>query len=166
MKEIKVDPVLVRLINIFEGRSFSVVELRDLYLSEIDASVDKAAQRMWVYRHIKRLASLDLLKEDESKSGGRDFFVVTDRWNEISSRAPDESPSTNAQSATKRLRQKLNHYKAELLASIGEADEYQKLQKEYPDLVSQISEQYNQARDKASKLLGSIKAIENLLKQV
>jgi len=47
---------------------------------------------------------------------------------------------------------------------MGEAEEYDAIYKEMPEIQMQIQELYNQSRDKCSKLLGKVKAIESLIK--
>ncbi|TWX68056.1 hypothetical protein ESZ36_12375 [Colwellia demingiae] len=68
---------------------------------------------------------------------------------------------TNSLSET--LVDRLNHYKNELLTGLGEVDEYKLLCNQFPELHTKLQSKYNEVREKNSKLLGSIKAVENLI---
>jgi len=61
------------------------------------------------------------------------------------------------------LTERLNHYKNELLTGLGEAEEYKRLYEQFPKLKSKLQPKYNGVREHNSKLLGSIKAVENLI---
>ncbi len=63
----------------------------------------------------------------------------------------------------KNLTERLNQQKLMLLTAIGEAEEYDAIYKEVPEIGAQIQELYNESRDRYSKLLGRVKAIENLI---
>jgi hypothetical protein len=61
------------------------------------------------------------------------------------------------------LKEKHLSYKQQLLLNMGEAEEYKKLCVEYPELQVKLQPKYNSIREKNTKILGSIKAIESLL---
>jgi uncharacterized coiled-coil DUF342 family protein len=61
------------------------------------------------------------------------------------------------------LKEKHLSYKQELLLNMGEADEYKKLCVEYPELQVKLQPKYNSVRERNTKILGSIKAIESLI---
>ncbi len=62
-----------------------------------------------------------------------------------------------------RLKEKYISYKQQLLQNIGEAEEYKNLCVEYPELQVKLQPKYNSVREKNTKILGNIKAIESLL---
>ena len=57
----------------------------------------------------------------------------------------------------------LKAYQVDMMASIGESEEYIRLFEQFPELKEQLSEKYHLARDQSSKLLGQIKAIKTVL---
>jgi hypothetical protein len=61
------------------------------------------------------------------------------------------------------LKEKHLSYKQQLLLNMGEAEEYKKLCVEYPELQVKLQPKYNSIREKNTKILGSIKAIESIL---
>ena len=166
MNKMKVDPSLLRLLNTSVGDEFSVVELRNLYLTHVDATKDKIKLRLWIYRVVKALVAKGFLTEVDSSESKRTLFQKTELWclDEMASADSQTTVTVGRLDITQELRAKLNQYKAELLSVMGEAEEYERLRREYPDLVDDLQERYYEARDKSSRLLGSIKAIENLMK--
>jgi DNA polymerase-1 len=50
-----------------------------------------------------------------------------------------------------------------LLTAMGETEEYDAIYKEIPEMRVQIQSLYNDSRDRCSKLLGKVKALENLI---
>lgn len=61
------------------------------------------------------------------------------------------------------LKDKHKSYKQQLLVGLGEAQEYQQLCKEYPELKNELQPKYNKVRDQNSRVLGKIRVIESLL---
>jgi len=61
------------------------------------------------------------------------------------------------------LNKRYINYKQQLLLNMGEAEEYKKLCVEYPELQFELQSKYNSVREKNTKILGNIKAIESLL---
>ncbi|EIK45845.1 hypothetical protein O59_001484 [Cellvibrio sp. BR] len=61
------------------------------------------------------------------------------------------------------LQERLNRHKLEMLSAMGETEEYDAICSEIPELQDDIQPLYNQSRDKCSKLLGRVKALESLL---
>jgi len=68
---------------------------------------------------------------------------------------------------TKRaLQEELSQRKIELVASIGEAEEYQRLYNKYPALRSAVKEQYLESRERSTKLLGQLRAVETVISKI
>ena len=63
----------------------------------------------------------------------------------------------------KSLTERLSNQKLNLLTAIGEVEEYEAIYQELPEMRMQIQELYNESRDRCSKLLGTVKAIEKLI---
>ncbi len=67
---------------------------------------------------------------------------------------------------TEELFIRLNSYKTDLLAGLGEVDEYKRLCEKFPCLRNELQLKYNEVREANSKLLGNIKAIESVLSKL
>ena len=152
--------------------SFTILELRGAYLAKVgDPGLDKIEARRYVYRHILRLEKKGLLMRKRSAKSGRTYYSKTSDFSakrfktHITSRPREtRSKPANLNGVKQQLREKLNRYRSELLISIGETEEYKSLHEDFPDLINELQEQYNSARDKCSKIHGRIKAIETLIK--
>ena len=79
--------------------------------------------------------------------------------------APTESPTRNTEkgNAIQQLEEHLKQSEIDLLASIGESEEYMRLYQFFPDMKAHLESQYLQARETSSKLLGQIKAIKSAI---
>ena len=64
------------------------------------------------------------------------------------------------------LQEELSQRRIELVASIGEAEEYQRLYNKYPALRGAVKEQYLESREKSTKLLGQLRAVESVITKI
>ena len=62
-----------------------------------------------------------------------------------------------------KVEEQLKQYKVDLLASVGESEEYMRLYQTNPEFKTFLENEYHQAREQSSKLLGQIKALETVL---
>jgi len=60
----------------------------------------------------------------------------------------------------------LKETRLDLLSSLGETERYNQLFEEIPHLKSRFEGVYLEARDRSSKLLGHVRAIEHTLKTI
>lgn len=61
------------------------------------------------------------------------------------------------------LRERLKLHQAEVLTAMGEMEEYESICQEIPDLREMAQPRYNESRERCSRLLGRVKALESLL---
>ena len=61
------------------------------------------------------------------------------------------------------LQAELQQYQVDLSSSIAESEEYQRLYEKLPELKPQLEIYFMQAREKCSRLLGQVTAIETIL---
>ncbi len=73
------------------------------------------------------------------------------------------TPKSTIVETTISIKEKYNKYKQQLLLGLGEAEEYKKLCVEHPELQVKLQPKYNSIREKNTKILGRIKAIESIL---
>lgn len=150
---------------------FSTLEVRSAYLTlNNDKSVDPNDARRFVYCELLKLVKKGWLRKSVSKKKAITSFVKTDEFDPngiiVSTQKPEEAQTVSADDPIEtigdKLVERLAGYKNDLLSGLGEAEEYKRLCKQFPDLYSTLQPKYNQVREHNSKLLGSIKAIENL----
>ncbi|MNW01449.1 hypothetical protein D3C71_1970850 [compost metagenome] len=60
----------------------------------------------------------------------------------------------------------LKETRLDLLSSLGETERYKQLFEEIPHLKGRLEGVYLEVRDRSSKLLGHVRAIENTLKAI
>ncbi len=129
-----------------------------------------------VYRQVLRLQKHGLLTQIK-KTGEPTKYYKTPLFYEtifveVSSRDVMPSSSFNDDMASlvapeislvAQLQLQAGQYQAELLASIGESEEYQRLSEEFPGMRSQFETEYIQSTERRSKLLGQLRAIETVI---
>ncbi len=151
------------------GKNFTVGQAINVYMTSpscIHTEIKSA--RQFIYRNILRLIETGEL-EKTSGMGARQKYRLTEQFKirlgsvqssmlseQVESKVPKADPNKN-------LTERLNHQKLELLTTMGEAEEYDAIYKEMPEMQEQIQSLYNDSRDRCSKLLGKVKALENLI---
>ena len=170
--DMKLNAIVAQIICAPNFDHFSTLEVRSAYLAlNQDKSVDPNYARRFVYTELLKLHKKGWLRKLISKKKEITTFVKTNDFNsylilnksivtkEVTETSVDSSIND---SITEKLFERLGHYKNELLLGLGEADEYKQLCNQFPELQAALQPRYNQVREQNSKLLGSIKAIENL----
>ncbi|MGR5153194.1 response regulator [Photobacterium swingsii] len=158
--------------------NFTVLQLRDIYLSSKETTINIVEARKIVYRQILRLLKLGLLEKKEAERPRKPTYTKTALFHEAklqprvkitqSEQAlsmPDsikQDVAEKAQNVIQQLDKMLKQYQVDLLASIGESEEYMRLYESLPEIKSHLEMQYHQARERSSKLLGQIKAIKTV----
>jgi len=152
-----------------QAASFTVDELTEAYLRHPSSShTSKKAARQFVYRNMQRLM----------KSGYMEHVKVKGRWPHYSltqpfirlceatlstSLAPAESPLELKVDPLASLKDRLKVHQAEVLTAMGEMEEYEAICQEIPHLREIAQPRYNESRERCSRLLGRVKALESLL---
>ncbi|MGF1756653.1 hypothetical protein L4D76_01635 [Photobacterium sagamiensis] len=187
-KTVKIDKIVHSILSTNPELRFSIPQLRDMYLSlsKVNASQDSAYK--FVYRQIKILVSGGLLEliRDDSNNGSR--YSINERFTQAKfsfsnppKMAKGHYPAvTKIMTSTKtkqgahldndkscspmrELEQTLKQYQVDLLASIGESEEYKKQFALFPEQRVFLEQQYEQAKERSSKFIGQIKATKVLL---
>ena len=153
---------------------FSALEIRTAFLAlKNDPSINGNDARRFVYSELLKLVKKGWLRKAISKKKGISSFIKTELFdaNSFDLVAECQNPvSTNLKIAPsnniqKELFERLHDYKNDLLISLGETDEYKKLYEKFPEFLAKLKPEYANARDHNSRLLGKIKALENLIQQ-
>ena len=164
---------------------FTTAELRDAYAASFDSGSFRLADlRLYVYEQIRRLVRVGWVTIDgERRSRGQRYQVlgapqhlelqlVTGSF-EIGHSAPakvgveapvDSAVKAGSSDSDQELDRLHKETRMDFLSSMGEAECFKKLLKEMPHLHHMLENQYLEARDRSSRLLGHLRAIEKTLK--
>lgn len=160
---------LFAVLRQFEGTTFTVAQLTDAYMTAPDSMHEsKKAARQFVYRNMLRLIETGAL-ERVSSGRHRPVYRTTEALHttQETDSLPKEAASVNIRPtdtpSRDKLRERLNSHKVEMLTAMGEAEELDAICNEWPNMRTEVQERYNQAKDRCSKLLGRVKALEDLL---
>lgn len=172
------------------SREFTTRQLRDAYAALLPPSSFQLADvRVYVYEQIRRLIrvgwvemAVQRLKRDQVfrvlEMPLRLQLVLVDgsfsmTVDSLGAPADEERetscsvPSSKAgQDDRTRLQVMLKETRLDLLSSLGETERYKQLFEEIPHLMGRFEGAYLEARDRSSKLLGHVRAIENTLKAI
>ena len=173
MKQVRVDPILLSLMKEPANNPFSTTSLRDLYVfqsSEPD-KLDRNTIRKHIDKELRRLLNAGLLERHNGETGRGCKFLYRGAPPGIAlkiKRSPFAQPKWENASPMdpaimKGLQEELSKRKVELMTSIGEAEEYQRLLKKFPALQNTVRTQYLESRDRSTKALGQLRAVETVL---
>ncbi len=171
MKSLTVKSGLLSALTTLVNREFTVHDLTTAYLNDPTClHGSKKAARQFVYRNMLRLIDNGELTRVVVESGWP-LYRLTPQFRALGepplvavaplathdrATAPKDNPRQN-------LQERLNRHKLEMLSAMGETEEYDSICSEMPELRDDVQPLYNQSRDKCSKLLGRVKALESLL---
>lgn len=172
-----------------EGHStFTTRELRDAYAKRLDGMTFCISDvRRYVYEQIRRMLRIGWLAHDEERlARGQVYHLqpipahlqleLIDNGFESSLKAAPEphqeplvlddaaaalAPPTGSDQRLKSLHKEI---RLDFLSSMGEAERYKLLLDEMPYLRDKVESEYLEARDRSSRLLGHLRAIEKTLK--
>lgn len=175
MKSLTVKSGLLSALSTLVNREFTVHDLTEAYLNDPAClHSSKKAARQFVYRNMLRLIDNGNLTRVVVE-GGWPLYRLTPQFFTKSSKpsvltptvaAPEAPPikaPTSKHNPRQNLQERLNQHKLEMLSAMGETEEYDAICSEMPELRDDVQPLYNQSRDKCSKLLGRVKALESLL---
>ncbi|QLF93735.1 hypothetical protein HW090_11235 [Pseudomonas sp. ABC1] len=170
-----------------EGRTqFTTCELRDAYAKRLEGMTFRLGDvRRYVYEQVRRLLRAGwLLPDEERRSRGQVYHLqslpenlqleLVDGGFENSFKAvrkpeppvPEHgsvppNPSSNAEQHLDVL---LKEIRLDFLSAMGEAERYKLLIDDMPHLRNKVEAEYLEARDRSSRLLGHLRAVEKTLK--
>ena len=178
-KPFLVDRLLILILEKSVGSALSTTEIRDRYSRQLPKpkKVGDSALRKYIYRELVRLERIGVVERYNGTTGrGCKFHYLGEPENKAFEDkaypfAPTVSHANTEASALdegtiRSLKDELAQRKVELISSIGEAEEYQRLFNKFPALPIAIRSQYLESRDRSSKLLGQLRAVENILTEI
>jgi len=168
----QINQKLFDLLTSGQWNDFTVTELKTAYRAQSYCMhhCEKAAWQ-FVYRRIARLEHEGIVSRVARQQGARTRYrlnpqtasssvVVTD-----SADNPRGTPLITDSAIQRSLKEKLHRYQVEMLNVIGEAEEYEAICSELPHMRNSVQALYNDARDRCSKTMGRVRAIECVLAQ-
>lgn len=172
------------------SREFTTRQLRDAYAALLPPSSFRLADvRVYVYEQIRRLIRVGWAEMAVQRQKRGQVFRMLEMPQRLQlvlvdgnfSLAVDpleapadegrETPcpvpsSKEGQDDQARLQAMLKETQLDLLSSLGETERYKQLFEEIPHLKGRLEGVYLEVRDRSSKLLGHVRAIENTLKAI
>jgi hypothetical protein len=175
-QSLRVDKILIELLRKQSGTPFSTTRIRDLYILQIPEAQRPSRNQLRkdIYRELLRLESAEVIERHAGSTGRGCTFIFCPEHSDVELEAkpsPFETGDPHVESlmdvGTQRaLQEELFQRRIELVASIGEAEEYQRLYNKYPALRCAVKEQYLESREKSTKLLGQLRAVESVITKI
>lgn len=169
MKDITLKPGILDVLRDIDATSFTVDELTETYLQRSSSlHTSKKAARQFVYRNMQRLMKVGYM--ERLKADGRwPHYTLTHKFHRLYKSAPSTSPTSTEVTVQLQidplasLKERLKMHQGEVLTAMGEMEEYEAICQEMPDLREIAQPRYNESRERCSRLLGRVKALESLL---
>jgi hypothetical protein len=182
------DSRLYELLQEEGSTQFTIRELRDAYAKRLEGMTFRIGDvRRYVYEQIRRMLRIGwLVYDEERRTRGQVYHLqpipahlqleLIDNGFENSLKTafePEQEPSVfdNAAVPLKPSADADQHLEAlhkeirlDFLSSMGEAERYKLLLDDMPHLRDTVEGEYLDARDRSSRLLGHLRAIEKTLK--
>lgn len=183
------DRRLYELLQQEEFRQFTTQDLRDAYARYLNKKSFRLSDvRRYVYEQIRRMLRQGWLILDEDRQKRGQVYHLLTMPNSVKLNLVDngfedslklENCATQEQVqhqvqpesglgsvATQQLEARLKETRLDFLSSVGEAEGYKLILDDMPQLKSQIENDYLEAKDRSSRLLGHVRAIEKTLKNL
>jgi hypothetical protein len=171
-----------------EGRTqFTTRDLRDAYAKHLEGLNFRLGDvRRYVYEQIRRMLRVGwLVPDEERRTRGQIYHLqpipqhlqlevidngfesslktACEREQEPSVPEQENVPSEPSSDAEQHLESLLKEIRMDFLSSMGEAERYKQLLDELPHLREKVEGEYLEARDRSSRLLGHLRAVEKTL---
>ena len=177
---LKIDNRLHALLMEEDCDRFRMMTLKDRYIARYAPDADEEqckATRKWLYGQVQRLCKAGLLSHVAGSNRRQARYQRTAVFHRVAFAltGPDSVSDTRSAPAhlvqdavtaanlLDELRELERQYQVDLLTSISESEEYKRLYATYPSLKAQLEPQYHEARERSSKLLGQLKAVESVI---
>lgn len=169
---------------------FTTCDLRDAYAKHLEGMSFIASDlRRYVYEQIRRMLRAGWVIQDEKRrKRGQVYHLqpkpehlqlelidngfenslkpVSKQLQEQAQYAQNVSLETPELDVTQHLESILKEIRLDFLSSMGEAERYKQLLDEMPHLKDRVEGEYLEARDRSSRLLGHLRAVEKTLKTI
>lgn len=177
MSTIKIKPALLQAFIELKEEQFTVAELTQCYLSQRECGhKDKKSARQFVYRNMQRMMEVKCMRK-LNVDGGWPRYEISEKFQLTATSVAGEcQPSSDTRKTSQKdvnidstdypaklLRERLSRHRSDMLCALGEAEEYETLCHDIPELCQEAQALYNDARERSTLLLGKIKALECIL---
>ena len=169
MKSFRIPPVFQSLLTPHQGKIFSVTNFTEAYQASPQCRhSDAKAASQYVRRNLLRLEKVGVVKRDATSTPRRLLFRVSDHYDETHTPTIDRISQAhispfNTEQFRAVLEDRLKDCRTDMLAAIGETEEYKALCDQHPEVQTRIQPLYDDARDRSSRILGKVRALESLL---
>lgn len=178
----KLDRRVFELLKDGDFKQFTIRGLRAAYARQLDGSLSDVELWRYIYDQVRRLKRVGWIRQDAVRRRRDQVFHVLGKPADMTVSLIDDVGSPNDEGpvdgrddgaidlkqpelcATLRLESLAKEIRLDMLTALGEAERYKQLFTEMPDLRVRVEEDYLDARDRSSRLLGHLRAIENTLK--
>lgn len=178
----KLDRHVFKLLKDGDFEQFSIRTMRLGYASLLDVQINDVELWRYIYDQVQRLKRVGWVKHDPIRRKRDQIFHVMEMPETITlllvdHRFPNEQSDTPSvippkkqlhqrhnDCPTQRLESLAKEIRLDMLTALGEAERYKQLFTEMPALKVRVEDDYIDARDRSSKLLGHLRAIEKTLK--
>ncbi len=178
----KLDRRVFELLKDEDFKQFTIRGLRAAYALQLDGSSSDIELWRYIYDQVRRLKRVGWIQQDAVRRRRDQVFHVLGKPSDLMVSLTDDSDSRiGARSldglavgasdrkqtepcTTLRLESLAKEIRLDMLTALGEAERYKQLFTEMPDLRIRVEGDYLDARDRSSRLLGHLRAIENTLK--
>ncbi|TEW46152.1 hypothetical protein [Psychromonas algicola] len=174
-KKVDMNVFLHFLLVIKQMNNFTVTEAKNTLLHEQPEFTDEIETRKFIYRQLTRSVDKGLLKRTNKLDGGVKkviysktnlFFTVqvipVTRGRKVKV-TKEHSKETENIDYQKELKKELLAYEIDLNTLLEEAKEYKRLIARFPKLENRLQQHHTQAKENSIKLLGKVRALQNLL---
>lgn len=181
----KLDRYVFELLKDENLQQFTICTLRDAYARRLEVSVNDVDLWRYIYDQVLRLKRVGWVRQNpihrrrdqlfhvQAEPADLNPFLVEKRFSiaHVDSRRDAEPIDVQAQVRSevctiRRLESLAKEVRLSMLTALGEAERYKQLFTEIPELRARVEGDYIEARDRSSRLLGHLRAIENTLKML
>lgn len=163
---------LLSLIYFTKHPEIKVTSIRDQILSTTDAAEDPNILRRWVAGQCETFVRRGwLTKHAVSNSKKKHYFALTQKFREFYEQSnvgakTDDIPAKNErrrENTLKQIEDELNQCRRTVVSQLSEIAEYERIRESYPELSGLATSQFAEVLDENYRLLGRVKALENVL---
>ena len=162
------------LAEILEKKSFNHFSISQLNNAYLDVSGCKCPleSRRFVYKQVLRLLKFKVLYKNGEKNSHHATYEKTVLFQKMTFINKNLETSvcrhplplkSNKLTYRSELEETLQKYKVDMMSAIGESEEYRRLLNSFPEMKKTLNTNFHNSRDKSSKLLGKINAINTVL---
>jgi hypothetical protein len=172
-KTISINPTILSILKKEPFNHFTVIQLRDAFMQNSNETCDSNQARKFIYKQILRFVKMGVLKKSGVKGSHDATYSKSELFYKIDFLDKGKTEilplsDTKCEQTSKfeyieeELERSIQEYQVDMMAAIGESEEYMRLFKQFPEMKQQLEEQYLIARENSSKILGKITALNNI----